>query len=92
MKTKNVLVSILAGIAAGTVLGILIAPDKGSNTRKKIVSKSNEYISKMESQYNEFVDNLNSRFDSMKSELSASDGNGKPETKIAEAVASTTVK
>ena len=34
MKTKNTLIGILSGIAAGALLGILFAPDKGSKTRK----------------------------------------------------------
>ena len=37
MNTKSkILVAAAAGIAAGAVLGILFAPGKGSETRKKI--------------------------------------------------------
>ena len=32
MKTSNVLLGILAGVAAGALIGILVAPDKGSRT------------------------------------------------------------
>lgn len=35
-KTGNTLVAILAGAAVGAVAGILIAPDQGEKTRKKI--------------------------------------------------------
>ena len=42
MKQGKVLLGVLAGLAAGAVLGILLAPDKGSETRKKILSKGEE--------------------------------------------------
>lgn len=34
----NTIVAILAGVALGATAGILFAPDKGTNTRKKIKS------------------------------------------------------
>ena len=39
MKTSNLLLSIIAGAAAGAVVGILLAPEKGSVTRKKLYNK-----------------------------------------------------
>lgn len=38
--TVKVLSGFLAGAAVGTIAGILLAPDKGSNTRKKIHDES----------------------------------------------------
>lgn len=35
-KIGNTTLAILAGVAIGAIAGILLAPDKGSNTRKKI--------------------------------------------------------
>lgn len=40
-NTGEVLLSIVAGAAIGIGVGILIAPDKGSKTRKKIKNKFN---------------------------------------------------
>ncbi len=37
--TSKILISFLAGAAAGLAVGILMAPNKGSDTRKKIKDK-----------------------------------------------------
>ncbi|MDX2001569.1 MAG: YtxH domain-containing protein [Chitinophagales bacterium] len=43
MKSRNTALAVLAGIAAGAAIGaiagILLAPDSGENTRKKITDK-----------------------------------------------------
>lgn len=36
MKNTNVLIGLLAGLATGAALGILLAPDKGSETRDRL--------------------------------------------------------
>ncbi len=43
MKASNVALGVISGIAAGTILGVLFAPDKGSNTRKKITDKQKDF-------------------------------------------------
>jgi len=42
MSNSKVLVGFLVGAAIGGALGILLAPDKGSETRRKIIEKSND--------------------------------------------------
>lgn len=44
MKASNIVLGILAGAAVGAVLGILFAPDKGSNTRRKITRKGEDMV------------------------------------------------
>lgn len=42
MKNNTLAAGILCGLAIGTALGILFAPAKGCETRKKIVYKSSD--------------------------------------------------
>lgn len=42
-KGSNALMIFLAGAAAGAALGILYAPDKGTNTREKLSYKLDKY-------------------------------------------------
>jgi Gas vesicle protein len=45
--TLKVLTGVLVGAAIGTITGILIAPDRGSNTRKKIKDESKRLSSEI---------------------------------------------
>jgi gas vesicle protein len=42
--SKKLLLGFIAGAAAGTLIGILLAPDKGSKTRNKLRKTLNGYI------------------------------------------------
>ncbi|MEK6781770.1 MAG: YtxH domain-containing protein [Bacteroidota bacterium] len=53
-KKGNTLIAFLAGATAGAILGILYAPDKGSNTREKLSFKLDKYKKTLE----EFVNDL----------------------------------
>jgi gas vesicle protein len=64
MSSGKVLLGILAGAAAGALLGILFAPDKGVNTRKKIVSKGEEYADDLKEKFGEFVDKVAEKYES----------------------------
>ncbi|MEM6298613.1 MAG: YtxH domain-containing protein [Bacteroidota bacterium] len=41
-NSEGNLVSFIAGIAVGALVGVLIAPDKGEATREKLVDKSSQ--------------------------------------------------
>lgn len=58
MKTSNFLAGILGGIAAGAILGVLFAPDKGTETRRKIVEKGNELAGNFKSNVDQLANDL----------------------------------
>lgn len=66
MKQGKVVLGVLAGLAAGAVLGILLAPDKGENTRKRIVSKGEGYIDDVKEKFSGVLNTINKKYDSLR--------------------------
>jgi gas vesicle protein len=69
MSSGKVLLGLLAGVAAGALLGVLFAPEKGSVTRKKIVKKTEDYADGLTEKFNEFLDAVNEKFDDVKEKV-----------------------
>jgi gas vesicle protein len=63
MSSGKVLLGVLAGVAAGALIGILFAPDKGTETRKKIVRKSEDYVDEVKDKFNGLVDDMIRKMD-----------------------------
>jgi len=70
MNSGKILLGVLAGAAAGALLGVLFAPDKGSETRKKIVNKSADYAESLKEKFNEFIDSATEKFQNVKEDVS----------------------
>lgn len=51
-NNSKMIVAIAAGVAAGTVLGILFAPDKGADTRKEINDQIKKLAGSVETGFN----------------------------------------
>ena len=66
MKNKNVLASLLLGAAAGAVLGILLAPDKGKETRKKISKKTGEFGDGIKTKFNDVKETIKTKYDNIR--------------------------
>ncbi|HLT73926.1 MAG TPA: YtxH domain-containing protein [Ohtaekwangia sp.] len=56
--TPKILLGTLAGLAAGVVIGMLIAPEKGSTLRKNIIKKGDDLADAMEGKWNEVAGKL----------------------------------
>ncbi len=79
MSKGNVSLGLLAGVAAGALLGVLFAPDKGSVTRKKLAKKGEDYAEELTGKFNDFIDTLGEKFVDVKEEIE----NVKTKTKAA---------
>lgn len=65
---SKVILAALAGAAAGMICGVLFAPDKGEETRRKISRKSSDIADSLKGKFNDLVDGIASKFESVKGE------------------------
>lgn len=76
MKSGKVVLGVLAGIAIGAITGILLAPEKGSKTRKNIADKLDAYVDKLGSQFKGFVESVNEKFEALTHDANVMAENG----------------
>ena len=79
MKNSNAVMSIVAGAAAGALLGVLFAPDKGANTRGRLTRKGEDLVGELKGKVDyykgratEMVDKFADTIHSHKDDLSKS--------------------
>ena len=62
MSNTKTLLGFVAGAAVGALAGILLAPDSGSNTRKKISNKADDITGSLKTSYDDFISKLKSAY------------------------------
>lgn len=87
MKAGKILLGILSGAAAGAAVGLLFAPKKGVETRRRISETSDNYLQNAKSKINEFGDSINNKVEALKARSKATMSNSKSEETINKAKA-----
>ena len=66
MSTGKVALGVVAGLAAGAVIGILFAPEKGEVTRQRIAEKGKGSLEGLKGRYNDVIENLSAKLEAVK--------------------------
>jgi len=65
MKSTNVLLGIVAGFAAGAVVGILFAPNDGKTTRRKIGEAKDDISDEIKNQMDQVFKKLTNQYEGL---------------------------
>ncbi len=70
MRTQKIIIGVLAGLAAGAMIGVLFAPDKGSVVRGKISKKGEDYLDSIKGSIDSLFDGISTKVKNVKVEAS----------------------
>lgn len=77
MKNGKVVVGLLAGVAAGALLGVLFAPNNGKRTRRKIAHTSEDFADDVKGKFNELLSTINHKYEKVLQDAGDVVNNGK---------------
>lgn len=70
MASGKIFLGVLAGLAAGALLGVLFAPDKGTVTRQKIAKKGEDVVDSVKDKYHDIRETVSEKFENVKDKVS----------------------
>lgn len=68
MSLGKIILGTLSGLAFGAIAGILLAPEKGSKTRKQIKDKGDGYVNEIKSKVEKYSNSLAKKLESTKND------------------------
>jgi len=68
MKNRNLILGLLGGIAIGSILGVLFAPEKGSKTRKKLVDSGMDLSGNLKDTIDDLTNKITNTIENFKSD------------------------
>lgn len=68
MNTGKVVLGVIGGVAAGALIGVLFAPDKGSKTRKKILDSGKDYMDDWKGKLDGLIHTATNKYDNFVSD------------------------
>lgn len=73
MDTGKAILGVMAGIAVGAIIGVLLAPEKGSDTRKVLLGKGEDFAKdvnkKIDKKFDELMHTITAKFRSAQNDL-----------------------
>ena len=75
-STSKVIVATLAGVAAGALIGLLFAPESGTETRRKLSEKYSELSDTIRTKVSDLVDTIKNEYGNAKSAVNDFTGRG----------------
>ncbi|MBU2553002.1 MAG: YtxH domain-containing protein [Bacteroidetes bacterium] len=70
MNSGKLFLGILAGFAAGAMLGLLFAPEKGSASLEKIAEKEGDFLDELNQKFDHFLEIVNSKNNQIAKDIS----------------------
>jgi gas vesicle protein len=67
---SKVLLGVLAGAATGAILGVLFAPEAGTETRRRLGEGSRDVANNLKDKFSEFVDGIAEKYENAKESAS----------------------
>lgn len=84
MQQKRSFPGLLFGLAAGAVLGVLLAPRSGKETRQRLSTDTDNFFKNLQDQLQEGIDGIKSQYNDLMEANAArtKDDMGRPESRV----------